>query len=126
MRQFAASHEEACMKASQAQILSRIPGAPSKKWPEGERYATALAHGSMSVGLYAPVGSDPQTPHSQDEVYIVRSGSAEFAMSGERHPCAIGDVLFVAAGVEHRFESLSADFSAWVVFWGPKGGEKSA
>jgi mannose-6-phosphate isomerase-like protein (cupin superfamily) len=113
------------MKVSAAEILRRIPGAPSKKWPAGERYATALAHGSMSVGLYAPVGIDPQTPHSQDEVYIVRSGSAEFAMSGERQPCAVGDVLFVAAGVEHRFESLSADFSAWVVFWGPPGGEQS-
>jgi mannose-6-phosphate isomerase-like protein (cupin superfamily) len=113
------------MKVSIAQILSRIPGAPTKKWPAGDRYATALAHGSMSVGLYAPVGRDPQTPHSQDEVYIVRSGSAEFAVAGEQQSCATGDVLFVAAGVEHRFESLSADFSAWVVFWGPKGGEPS-
>jgi len=114
------------MKVSAAQILSRIPGAPSNKWPAGEPYATALAHGTMSLGLYAPIAHDPQTPHSQDEVYIVRSGSAEFVMSGERSPCATGDVLFVAAGIEHRFESLSADFSTWVVFWGPKGGEKSA
>jgi mannose-6-phosphate isomerase-like protein (cupin superfamily) len=116
---------EGLMKASAAEILSRIPGAPSKKWPAGERYATALAHGSMSVGLYAPVGADPQTPHSQDELYIVRSGDADFVIAGKRQPCAPGDVLFVGAGVEHRFESLSADFSAWVVFWGPKGGEKS-
>jgi mannose-6-phosphate isomerase-like protein (cupin superfamily) len=114
------------MKTTQAQILARIPGAPTKKWPAGDRYATALAHGSMSVGLYAPVGHDPQTPHSQDEIYIVRSGSAEFVRSEERSPCATGDVLFVAAGVEHRFESLSDDFSAWVVFWGPKDGEKGA
>jgi mannose-6-phosphate isomerase-like protein (cupin superfamily) len=120
------SPEVVRMKASLAQILCRIPGEPTKKWPAGDRYATALAHGSMSVGLYAPVGHDPQTPHSQDEVYIVRSGSAVFAMSGERQPCATADVLFVAAGIEHRFENLSADFSAWVVFWGPKGGEPSA
>jgi mannose-6-phosphate isomerase-like protein (cupin superfamily) len=113
------------MKVSQAQILARIPGPPTKKWPGGDRYATAFAHGSMSVGLYAPVGRDPQTPHSQDEIYIVRSGSAEFVESEERSPCAIGDVLFVAAGAEHRFESLSPDFTAWVVFWGPKGGEQS-
>ncbi len=113
------------MKASLAQILAKIPGAPSKKWPQGERYATALAHGSMSVGLYAPVGNDPQTPHSQDEIYIIRSGSAEFAVREESEPCASGDVLFVAAGVDHRFARLSADFSAWVVFWGPKGGEES-
>jgi len=111
------------MKASLAQILAKIPGAPSKKWPEGERYATALAHGSMSVGLYAPVGADPQTPHSQDEVYIIRSGGAEFTMAAVSASCTTGDVLFVAAGVEHRFAQLSADFSAWVVFWGPKGGE---
>jgi mannose-6-phosphate isomerase-like protein (cupin superfamily) len=111
------------MKISAAEILARIPGAPSKKWPAGERYATALAHGSMSSGLYAPVGADPQTPHTQDEVYIVRSGTAEFVTADERHPCGTDDVLFVAAGVEHRFENLSADFTAWVVFWGPKGGE---
>jgi len=36
----------------------------------------------------------------------------------------VGDVLFVAAGVEHRFLNISDDFSAWVVFWGPKGGEQ--
>ncbi|HSY09113.1 MAG TPA: cupin domain-containing protein [Steroidobacteraceae bacterium] len=110
-------------KVSAEQILARIPGAPSKKWPAGERYTTALAHGSMSVGLYAPLATDPQTPHAQDEVYIVRSGHADFVMAGQREPCATGDVLFVAAGIEHRFEKLSADFSAWVVFWGPKGGE---
>jgi hypothetical protein len=33
-------------------------------------------------------------------------------------------VLFVAAGVPHRFEEFSRDFAAWVVFWGPKGGER--
>jgi mannose-6-phosphate isomerase-like protein (cupin superfamily) len=113
------------MKASLTDILSRIPGAPSKQWPEGERYAEALAHGSMSLGLYAPVGRDPQTPHSQDEVYIVRTGRAEFMLAGQLHPCAAGDALFVAAGVAHRFQNLSEDFSTWVVFWGPKGGERS-
>jgi mannose-6-phosphate isomerase-like protein (cupin superfamily) len=113
------------MKASLADILSRIPGAPSKQWPEGERYAEALAHGSMSLGLYVPVGRDPQTPHTQDEVYIVRTGRAEFMLAGKLHPCAAGDALFVAAGVAHRFQNLSEDFSAWVVFWGPNGGERS-
>lgn len=113
------------MKASLAEILTRIPGAASKQWPAGERYAEALAHGSMSVGLYAPVGKDPQTPHTRDELYIIRVGRADFTLSGESRPCVVGDVLFVAAGVEHRFLNLSDDFCAWVVFWGPKGGEQS-
>ena len=82
------------MKVSAEQILARNPGAPSKKWPAGERYMTALAHGSISVGLYAPLGTDLQTPHAQGEVYIVRSGHADFVMAGQRAPCATGDVLF--------------------------------
>jgi len=32
-------------------------------------------------------------------------------------------LLFVPAGVEHRFEHFSEDFSTWVVFYGPRGGE---
>jgi mannose-6-phosphate isomerase-like protein (cupin superfamily) len=112
------------MKVSLADILSQIPGAPSKEWPDGERYAEAFAHGSMSVGLYAPVGADPQTPHTQDEIYIIRTGRAEFVLEPALMPCAVGDVLFVAAGAQHRFQKLSADFSAWVVFSGPAGGER--
>ncbi|MGA3159109.1 MAG: cupin domain-containing protein [Steroidobacteraceae bacterium] len=111
------------MKASLAELLRQIPGAPSAQWPQGERYAQAFAHGTMSVGFYAPIGADPQQPHKRDEIYIVHSGSGEFVVAGERQRFASGDVLFVAAGVEHRFEHFSTDFSAWVVFWGPAGGE---
>jgi mannose-6-phosphate isomerase-like protein (cupin superfamily) len=114
------------MKTSLAQLLAHIPGAPSKKWPEGERYAEGFSHGSMSIGLYAPLGRDPQTPHSQDELYVVHSGTAVITISGQEQPCAPGDAFFVGAQVEHRFHGMSADFRAWVVFWGPKGGEPSA
>lgn len=114
------------MKISLAQMLAQIPGPASKEWPEGERYVEALAHGSMRVGLYAPVARDPQSPHSQDELYIVLSGGAEFVRADESELCVAGDVLFVAAGVAHRFLHPSSDFSAWVVFWGPKGGERQS
>ena len=30
---------------------------------------------------------------------------------------------FVPARVDHRFEEFTPDFAAWVVFWGPRGGE---
>ncbi|NKF24115.1 cupin domain-containing protein [Solimonas marina] len=111
------------MKASLQELLSRIPGAPSLQWPEGERYALAFSHGTMSLGFYAPRGRDPQTPHKRDEIYIVHSGSGTLTIADERHACAAGDAFFVASGVEHRFEDFSDDFSAWVVFWGPAGGE---
>lgn len=90
---------------------------------EGGRYAEPLGHGTMRLGFYAPRGFDPQQPHEQDELYFVVAGSATFVHGGERSPCRAGDALFVAAGLEHRFEDLSDDFAAWVVFWGPPGGE---
>jgi len=89
------------------------------------RFATMLQYGSMSVELYAPRGYDPQTPHKQDELYVVLSGSGEFLNNGERQPFGPGDVLFVPAGVEHRFENFSDDFQTWVIFYGPEGGEQN-
>ena len=113
------------MKVSLNDLLARIPGAPSAQWPKGERYALGFEHGSMSLGFYSPVGSDPQGPHKRDEIYIVHSGKATFVTAGARTSLAAGDAVFVPAGATHRFEDFGADFSTWVVFWGPKGGEKS-
>jgi mannose-6-phosphate isomerase-like protein (cupin superfamily) len=112
------------MRTSLGELHARIPGAPTARAPDGEGYAQAFAHGTMSFGLYAPVGTDPQQPHSQDELYIVQSGAGEIVIAGERHPFSPGDVFFVAAGVVHRFEHFTPGFAAWVVFWGPTGGER--
>jgi len=86
-------------------------------------YGVLLEHGSMELGYYKPVGVDQQSPHDQDEIYVVQAGSGTFVRGAERIPFAAGDALFVAAGVEHRFEAFSDDFAAWVVFYGPRGGE---
>ena len=67
-------------KATVEELLSRIPGPVTAEWPMGERFAVALAHGSMSVEYYAPVGHDPQTPHEQDEVYFIHRGTGELVM----------------------------------------------
>jgi len=34
-----------------------------------------------------------------------------------------GDLLFVPAGIVHRFEDFTDDFATWVMFYGPEGGE---
>jgi mannose-6-phosphate isomerase-like protein (cupin superfamily) len=77
----------------------------------------------MEVEIYAPRGTDPQTPHTRDEVYVIFSGSGMFVNGPERHPFGPGDVLFVPAGIEHRFEGFTDDLVVWVVFYGPEGGE---
>lgn len=105
------------MHASCAGLMARLPG------PDGERFVQALAHGSMTVELYAPVGTDPQVPHEQDELYLIIAGSGDFVCGAERTPFAANMVFFVPAGVAHRFERFSPDFATWVVFWGPDGGE---
>ena len=93
--------------------------------PEGKRFATVFERGDFLVEIYAPRGTDPQQPHTRDEAYIVFSGTGEFINGEAREPFGPGDFLFVPAGVEHRFEDFSADFQAWVIFYGPDGGEGS-
>ena len=105
-------------RATLAESLARLPG------PEGKRSTTVLEHGTLRVGMYAPRGHDPQTPHEQDEVYVVMSGSGEFVSGDQRHAFGTGDVLFVPAGVAHRCEAFSDDLAVWVIFYGPNGGER--
>lgn len=101
-----------------AEVLAKIPG------PDGERYAVGMERGSLRLLVYAPRGNDPQTPHGQDEVYIVVKGTGTFFDGKQRIPFEPNDVLFVPAGAQHRFENFSDDFVAWVVFYGSQGGEK--
>jgi mannose-6-phosphate isomerase-like protein (cupin superfamily) len=86
-------------------------------------YGVLLENGSMELGYYKPLGVDEQTPHDQDEIYIVQTGYGTFVCGDRKISFEPGDSLFVAAGVEHRFVDFSDDFAAWVVFYGPAGGE---
>ncbi len=88
-----------------------------------ERSIELFRHGTLRVSLYAPRGSDPQTPHSQDEIYVIVSGTGRFRRGTEETSFAPGDVLFVPAGEEHRFVEFTDDFATWVFFYGPEGGE---
>jgi len=90
-----------------------------------ERYAEVINHGSLSAGIYAPHQTDDQQPHDQDEVYVVINGSGFFRVENERQPFGPGDLLFVPAETEHRFEDFTPDFAVWKIRWGPRGGEET-
>ncbi len=111
------------MKISLASTLKRLPLPATNKWPEGVWDIEAFRHGSMSLVLFTPEGKDYQTPHDQDELYIVLSGSGVLDIEGNELRFNDGDVLFVPAGKTHRFTEFSAGIKMWAVFWGPKGGE---
>ncbi len=53
----------------------------------------------------------------------MHAGTANFVLLDETTAVGPGSVLFVPARHAHHFEAMSADFAAWVVFWGPPGGE---
>ena len=90
---------------------------------DGEPFSIMIHHGQMRVEYYAPRGEDLQTPHQQDELYIISSGSADFDRNGETINCKVHDVLFVPAGMPHRFLNISADFGTWVIFYGEEKSE---
>jgi mannose-6-phosphate isomerase-like protein (cupin superfamily) len=103
-----------------ARALLPVPG------PGVLRSVAALQHGTLLLKFYSPVGDDPQKPHTRDELYIVASGTGVFLNGDTRHAFGPGDAIFVPAGVTHRFESFTADFQVWVVFYGAEGGEAVA
>jgi mannose-6-phosphate isomerase-like protein (cupin superfamily) len=107
----------------QIKLKDALKAVPTK---DGKAFANLFNHGSLQVQIYAPKGTDPQKPHSRDELYIVVSGTGWFVCQGRRMQFSPGDALFAAAREVHRFEDFSDDFVAWVMFYGPEGGERGA
>jgi mannose-6-phosphate isomerase-like protein (cupin superfamily) len=93
--------------------------------PPGNLAVPIFRHGSLEVEMYTPAGTDPQTPHERDEVYVVARGTGLFFNGRERRDVQPGSFIFVSAKQEHRFESFSPDFAVWVFFYGPVGGESA-
>ncbi|MEV5432260.1 cupin domain-containing protein [Streptomyces sp. NPDC052701] len=85
-------------------------------------YLQFLRERNMSVGLYALNAGehDPQTPHRQDEVYVVVSGRASLTVGLETTQVARGSVVYVPAGVAHKFHHVSEDLRVLVVFSPPE------
>lgn len=88
-------------------------------------FKEVFTHGTLSVEFYKPDEVDHQKPHDRDEIYVIATGAGIFFDGEKRSNFNAGDFLFVPAGVEHRFEDFTDDFSTWVFFYGPVGGEKS-
>ncbi|HDR9511715.1 cupin [Burkholderia cepacia] len=91
---------------------------------EGTLFTTLFQHGTLDVELYRPRIEDKQKPHTRDEVYVIATGTSRFVVDGRECDVAAGDALFVPAHAEHRFVGFSDDFSTWVFFYGPEGGER--
>ena len=98
-----------------AQLLSSL--APDKR-DVREFFRSPSESLSMSI-LRRPAGTqDSQQPHTEDEVYYVVLGRAIINIAGEEAELGPGSIVFVPAGVEHRFTETIDDLEM-LVFWSP-------
>ena len=89
--------------------------------PDPTHYVEQLRSTDLSIGTYSiPAGGlDDQTPHAEDEVYVVTAGRATIVAGGETASVGPGDTIFVPAGEEHRFVDVLEDLSLLVFFAPP-------
>lgn len=84
----------------------------------GKLYLEFLRQPSLSMGLYTLEAgtSDTQQPHTEDEVYYVVSGQAFIKVGTEQQAVKAGSLVFVKAGVEHFFHTISEKLVILVFF----------
>ncbi|MEO5964249.1 MAG: cupin domain-containing protein [Candidatus Limnocylindrales bacterium] len=92
----------------------------------GGPYLEFLRAPDLSAGLYALAAGavDGQSPHTEDEVYVVLAGCGRFSAGDDTRDVGPGDTIFVAAGVPHRFHDITDELRLVVVF-GPAEGSRA-
>jgi len=101
-----------------SQAFFNISDLSGQRGKTGKRYLEFLRIPAMSAGVYAlPAGGvDPQKPHTEDELYYVASGRARMRVGSEERGVSAGSLIFVAAGVEHRFYDIAEELAVLVFF----------
>lgn len=90
----------------------------AERQARGRLYHEFITVPDLSGGLYVleAGATDPQSPHTEDELYVVMSGRASITVAGEARPIRPGSVVFVGAGVEHRFHDIEERLVLLVMF----------
>ncbi len=97
-----------------AGVFTGPPAGEAVTWVEHLRVT------DLSVGTYSiPAGgTDEQSPHTEDEIYVVMTGRATLESAGDKAEVRPGTVVYVPAGEVHRFTDIAEDLAA-VVFFAP-------
>jgi len=92
----------------------------SQRADSNKLYLEFLKVPDLSMGLYIlPAGgTDPQSPHTEDEVYYVVSGRAQIKVADEDRDVQAGSIVYVPKNVEHRFHSIEEELMV-IVFFAP-------
>jgi mannose-6-phosphate isomerase-like protein (cupin superfamily) len=92
----------------------------------GRLYHEFLRVPDLSAGIYVieAGGTDPQSPHTEDELYYVIAGQARVTVGGDTRSVVAGSLVFVAATVPHRFHDITERLELLVMF-GPAEGDRA-
>lgn len=90
----------------------------SQREASNKLYLEFLKVPDLSMGLYVlPAnGTDPQSPHSEDEVYYVVSGRAKIMVADEQREVQAGSIVYVAKNIAHHFHSIEEELRVLVFF----------
>ena len=92
----------------------------SQRADSNKLYFEFLKVPDLSMGLYVlPAGGvDPQSPHTEDEIYYVVSGRAKILVAEENQDVQAGSIVYVEKNIAHRFHSIEAELTV-IVFFAP-------
>jgi len=90
----------------------------SQRLGTNKLYLEFLKVPDLSMGLYVlPAGgTDPQSPHTEDEVYYVVSGKGKILVAEENRDVQAGSIVLVEKNVAHRFYSIEEELTVLVFF----------
>jgi mannose-6-phosphate isomerase-like protein (cupin superfamily) len=99
----------------------------AKRLQGGSSYLEFLRVPAISAGVYVlPAGApDPQKPHSEDEIYYIARGKSKMRLGAEERSVGEGRVIFVEAGLEHRFFDIEEELVLLVIFAPAESGLES-
>jgi mannose-6-phosphate isomerase-like protein (cupin superfamily) len=90
---------------------------------EPNHWIVHFSNDDLTLGTYSiPAGGlDDQTPHTEDEIYVVQAGRATLVTTSGTVDVRPGSVVFVPAGEQHKFTEVREDLALLVVFAPPYG-----
>ena len=103
------------------QVIAEAGSYTQPDGAEPNHWIVHLSSDDLSLGTYSiPAGGlDDQTPHTEDEIYVVRSGRATLVTTSGIADVGPGSVVFVPAGERHKFTEISEDLALVVIFAPP-------
>ena len=93
------------------EIRQKLQGKPAE-------YLEFLNVPALNCGIYflAAGSTDMQSPHDEDEVYLVLDGRARMRLEGIERDVVPGSLLYVSATTKHSFFEIEEDMTLLVMF----------